>query len=240
VSRTTVKVLDLVYTEGVEAPDNFEMLCQEMYENKTRSRVAKFLKQHLDVDQINSVNGITVKPVQLYLDNFPWEYINSSAVPSDKFHGDVQPENIIVTPDGRVVFIDWRDSFAGNTDVGDMYYDLGKLWHDLIVSNQKILQKRYSVIITGDSAQISIELKENLLEAMRTMRHYCLEKNLDWTKVETLGALQYLTIACLYNDKGFASFLFLLGKLCLELIDSGTESIIDSVKMELLTSGEAV
>jgi thiamine kinase-like enzyme len=238
VPGTTKRILSLIYTEGVPGPSNFEDLCQEMYEEKTRTRVNKFLKKHLEVDQIKEVNGVLVKPIQLYLDSFPWDYVNKTAVPSDKFHGDVQPENIIVKPNGDVVFIDWRDSFAGNTEVGDMYYDLGKLWHDLIVSNQKILQKKYSVNTQNNSAQICIELKSNLVEAMHTMKQYCIEKELDWQKIELLGALQYLTIACLYDDKEFATFLFLLGKLCLELLSKGTEEVINSVDMKLFYSGE--
>lgn len=233
--EATRRILDLIYTSGISKPDNFTELCQEMYESKTRSRVSKFLKNKSDLNYIRFVNGIPVKPIELYLDNLPWDYIHETSVASDKFHGDVQPENIIVKQNGDIVFIDWRDGFACNTDIGDMYYDLGKLWHDLIVSNQKILQKRYSISIEGDSAYLSLELKSNLIKAMHIMKEYCLEKNLDWTKIEVLGALQYLTIACLYNDSEFSSFLFLFGKLCLELQD--TENIIENIKMNTYTLG---
>ncbi len=228
----TRKVLDLVYTSGIDKPQDFYNLCHEMYEEKTRKRIAKFLQMHPEINFIRSVNGIPVKPIELYLDTIPWDYINQTSVASEKFHGDVQPENIIVKPDGSVAFIDWRDGFAGNLEVGDMYYDLGKLWHDLIVSNQKILEKRFTVNTKDDLAQISLDLKPNLIEAMATMKSYCIEKNLDWQKIEILGALQYLTIACLYNDPKFSTFLFLLGKLCLELLEHGTGKVLETIKYE--------
>jgi hypothetical protein len=236
VPGATRRILDLIYTSGVEKPENFTQLCEEMYEQKTRLRVAKLLKARPELNYIRYVNGVQVKPIEIYLDNCPWDYINESSVASTKFHGDVQPENIIVKPNGDIVFIDWRDGFAGNTELGDMYYDLGKLWHDLIVSNQKILQKRYSISIEGECAYLSLELKSNLLKAMHIMKEYCLEKNIDWAKVEVLGALQYLTIACLYPDPEFSAFLFLLGKLCLA-IHQGTEAIIENIKMNTYTLG---
>ena len=49
-----------------------------------------------------------------------------NGIPS-KFHGDFILDNIIETEDGFCL-IDWRQNFSGRLDVGDMYYDLAKLY----------------------------------------------------------------------------------------------------------------
>ena len=42
------------------------------------------------------------------------------------FHGDPQPENVIVKGKNDFVMIDWREDFGGNLQYGDIYYDLEK------------------------------------------------------------------------------------------------------------------
>lgn len=239
VEEVTTKVLDFIRTDGVPKPDNFAELCHEMYEAKTRSRVKQFLEKYPEVDNIKYVNGVSVESIDLYLDKINWKEINETSVASTKYHGDVQPENIIVTPTGDISFIDWRASFGGNTEIGDMYYDLGKLWHDLLVSHQNVLAKKYTVNISENPhgekvADISIELKDNLIKALKVLPVYCRDNGLDDRKVSQLGAIQYMTIACLYPDPKFATFLFLLSKLCLALwpLQNATDHLLNSIKMK--------
>ena len=54
-----------------------------------------------------------------------WERL-SQHVEIAMIHGDLNYGNVVVTPDGRIVGIDWREDFAGFM-FGDARYDLGKL-----------------------------------------------------------------------------------------------------------------
>ena len=56
-----------------------------------------------------------------------------------RFHGDLHLENIILKNHSQdFIFIDWREDFAGMIDIGDIYYDLAKILHSLIVSHEII------------------------------------------------------------------------------------------------------
>ena len=47
----------------------------------------------------------------------------------DKFHGDLHFDNIIYNSKSKkFTYIDWRESFSGNVNGGDLYYDLSKLY----------------------------------------------------------------------------------------------------------------
>lgn len=229
----TNKIFSMMITDPIEADSNFEDRCKAMYEDKTRQRVAKFLEKYPEVDKISTINGVHVKPIEFYLNNIPWDYINKTSVPSSKFHGDVQPENIIIQQNSEPVFIDWRSDFGGTTEYGDMYYDFGKLWHDLIVSNSNILQKKFSICLQDESASISIALKDNLISILKYLEYYSKRQEIDWEKIEILGSIQYISIACLYDDPHFSKFLFLLGKLCLESLHNGIDFVLEKIKMEL-------
>ena len=54
-----------------------------------------------------------------------WDHLAQHVEPA-MIHGDLNYGNIVVTPEGHIVGIDWRESFAGYA-FGDARYDLGKL-----------------------------------------------------------------------------------------------------------------
>ena len=61
------------------------------------------------------------------------------------YHGDFQPENIIVNQN-KYNLIDWRQDFARNLDLGDIYYDLAKLYHGLIVDHEVIRNNMFNIV----------------------------------------------------------------------------------------------
>ena len=113
--------------------------------------------------------------------------------------------------------IDWRESFGGSVEVGDMYYDLGKLYHALVISNSLVLEGSYSVSIdhTNSSSKLYYTVKNNLIKLDHLLESFCLEKDLDYRHVKLIGILNYLNIASLYDNfknGDYGRFLFLLGK----------------------------
>ena len=135
-------------------------------------------------------------------------------ITNDANHGDFQPENIVYGSEGFKL-IDWRDSFGSSLEVGDLYYDLGKLYHALVINGQVVLNKGYSYELLGDKAYIEYSIKSNLQLLLDHFETFCEENLLDWDNVELLGILQYIGICSLYEDfhEGkYGKFLFLLGK----------------------------
>jgi len=192
--------------------DQFLSDCKEMYYNKTHSRIINSFAG-TDLDRIEFINGVRVDGILELLKKIDWASIYEIATPA-KFHGDFQPENII--HDGNnFKLIDWRDSFGDSLDVGDLYYDLGKLYHALIINGQIILSKGYKYKINDNCAFIDYNLKSNLNLLMFYFENFCKEKELSWKNVELLGILQYVGICSLYKEfhgGEYGNFLFLLGK----------------------------
>ena len=191
--------------------DEFLNNCKDIYHTKTYDRIKSFANTSLD--RIEYINGIKVPGILELLEQIDWQSIYDNAIPS-RFHGDFQPENIIY--DGKdFKLIDWRESFGDSLDIGDLYYDLGKLYHALVINGQIVLKKGYNYSVKNNKAYIDYNTKSNLLLLLNYFEEFCKENKFDWDNVELLGILQYIGICTLYKDfhEGrYGEFLFLLGK----------------------------
>lgn len=199
------------FTESTDTTVEFYAACEKMYRAKTHERVESLAGTEIDI--IERVNGVKVAPIQRLLMCVDWDKINDMAIPF-VFHGDFQPENIVMDWE-NVTLLDWRDSFGNSTEVGDLYYDLAKLHHALVVNGTNIIDGKYSLEIHGVNAFVNIDSRHNLLLLQEKLRIFCISQDYDWEHVELLSALQYITIANLYEDIKYREFLFLFGKLCL-------------------------
>lgn len=189
--------------------DGFMVSCDRMYRIKTHERTKSL--EDTEIDLIEKVNGIPVPSIRTLLKQVDWDRINNKAIPFS-FHGDFQPENIIINWD-KIILLDWRDSFGGNMMVGDLYYDLAKLYHALVVSGTNIVDGKFTLEIHGSNAFINIDSRHNLLLLLEKLRVFCLSEGYDWEHVKLLATLQYISIASLYEDIKYKTFLFLFGKL---------------------------
>ena len=184
-----------------------------MYEKKTKERVLKLSDTKLD--RISIINGVEVKPIIHMLDKVDWDWFYEIGIPS-YFHGDLQPENILYdTNNDKFVLIDWRQRFGDNAEIGDVYYDLGKLYHAIMINGQSILKDMFSYKIKGNTASVEFYAKSNLVYFMDVFKKFCKDNDYDWNAVELLGILQYFNICTLYDnfkDGRYGNFLFLYGK----------------------------
>jgi choline kinase len=190
----------------------FKVNCELMYKNKTYERIEVF--QGNNLDKINYINEIFVEPIINIINKIDWNDIVSSAIPTN-FHGDLQPENIIVTKENKIFLIDWRESFGEDLKIGDLYYDLSKLYHGLLINGTIAKEKKFSIKIDKNKAKINFELKKNLVEFNSILESFCQKHEIDYEKVKLLGILHYINIAEFYKDTEpeYANFIFLLGKL---------------------------
>ena len=187
--------------------------CKEMYETKTKSRVKSL--SGTEIDNIKTVNGIEVKPIEEMLDDIDWSKFYADSIPT-LFHGDLQPENILFDFEKKkFVLIDWRQQFGDSLKVGDVYYDLAKLYHAIMINGQTILQDMFDCKINGNEASVSFYAKSNLVFLNEIFREFCHKNDYKWINVELLGILQYFSICTLYDnfkDGKYGKFLFLYGK----------------------------
>ena len=192
--------------------DKFHENCIKMYKSKTYDRVKKF--QDTDIDKISCINGTFIQPIVKIIDRIDWEHIVMIATPAN-FHGDFQPENILIKENNEITFLDWRESFGNDLEIGDFYYDLAKLYHGLIINGTIAKEKKYSLEIKNQNVTISYQSKNNLMQFEKILATFCINHELDYANVQLLGVLQYLNIAEFYRDTEpeYSKFIFLLGKL---------------------------
>jgi len=200
-----------------EKNEEFLKNCKTMYYNKTYDRCKYYA--NLDIDNIEYINGVKIEKIYDMLQKIDWNSIYDYAIPTN-FHGDLQPENIIYNGK-NFILIDWRESFGNSLEIGDSYYDLGKLYHALLVNGLDVNNKLYHVEIKNNNAYVSNHSRSNLLFLLNELEIFCKNKKYSWENVKLLGTLQYLGISSLYNDfhnGDYGNFLFLYGKYLLSNI----------------------
>jgi aminoglycoside phosphotransferase (APT) family kinase protein len=184
-----------------------------MYEEKTLSRISKLSQDSLD--KIIRINGIDVEPIDVMLDKIDWNRFYDNVIPS-YFHGDWQPENILYDEDNnKFVLIDWRQRFGDSLEIGDVYYDLAKMYHATMINGQSMLKDMFDYTISGNIANFNFYAKSNLVYFMNTFQDFCNKNKYDWNNVELLGILQYFNTCTLYDnfkEGRYGNFLFLYGK----------------------------
>jgi len=188
----------------------FNSTCHRFYKVKTEERVALFYKNFEREDWGQPINGEPMPRLQKLLDQIDWEYI-SAGLPGC-FHGDFHFENILWSEvEQGFTFIDWRQDFGGDLKVGDIYYDLAKLMHGLIVSHELIHRDQYAVEWNDDSIHYDLHRKQALVECEVYLNAWCNQNGFDLKKVKILTALIYLNIASLHHYP-YSLLLYALGK----------------------------
>ena len=124
-------------------------------------------------------------------------------------------DNIIQTPHGYSL-LDWRQDFGGLLKAGDMYYDLGKLNHNLTINHDIVYNNLFTVKARGKIITCDIMRSQNLLNCQKVLHEFILSKGLDLKKVQTISALIWLNSAPLHHHP-YNFFLHYFGRLNLWL-----------------------
>ncbi len=188
----------------------FKASCRKFYRDKTFERVELFYKKFGKSDDTQSINGVEMPTLQSLLEELDWYWL-SDGIPG-RFHGDFHFENILWDETNkRFTFLDWRQDFAGDLAVGDVYYDLAKLLHGLIVNHELIGKEHYSIKWSNEYIEFDLHRKHSLVGCEVYFLKWLSDNGYDIKKVKILTALIYLNIAALHHDP-YSQLLFALGK----------------------------
>ena len=188
----------------------FESKCHQFYYKKTRERIKQFYKNFKKQDNTENINGVKMPKLSSLLNRVDWKNLAKGC--PGQFHGDFHFENILWDSNKeRFIFLDWRQDFEGSLQVGDIYYDLAKLLHGMIVSHKIIQKNNFFVQWKGNQILFDLHRKQSLIEAENKFNDWCIEKGYSLTKVKTLTALIFLNIAALHHNP-YSLFLYALGK----------------------------
>lgn len=183
---------------------------QEFYEAKTRQRVAAYFRKYELRDAPSTINGKEVATTTELLNEVPWASL-SDCYPVF-MHGDFQLDNILFDrAKDRFVLLDWRQDFGGESEFGDIYYDLAKLYASLWVDYNAIKQNRFSYEERGDVVRLRYEQVSDCLRYLKCLEVFVGAKGLSFEKVKWLSALVYLNMAPLHCEP-FDKLLYSLGR----------------------------
>lgn len=196
----------------LSGPDQsrFEAVCMDFYQAKTYQRVDQFYKTFDRKDTALSINGIHVPSDAELLGRVDWKALSRGR--PGNFHGDFHFENILFDEaTEQFTFLDWRQNFGGLMDVGDVYYDLAKLNHGLIVCHELIAQNQFEVHESPGGVSFELLRKQSLVECERVLADFVVAAGYDLRRVQTLTALIYLNIAALHHYP-YSLLLYYLGR----------------------------
>jgi len=190
---------------------NISNLCYDFYITKTKNRIKNYLDTRNICDKEYSINGELIPPILDLLDIATDTLIKNSH-PS-LFHGDFILENILIDSNKKFVLLDWRQDFAGSHEIGDAYYDISKLNHNLTINHDIINDGHYKFEINEkENIFVDIHCSKKLLDAQEVLKNFCDIQKFNFKKVEIITPLIWINMSPLH-DKKFGDFLYNFGKI---------------------------
>ncbi len=188
----------------------FKGNCKLFYKDKTYKRVNEFFNLLNKKDSNERINGEEVNTLMSTLDSIDWDWISSGI--AGRFHGDFHFENILWNEnEKKFTFLDWRQDFGGDLTNGDIYYDLAKLMHGLIVNHKIIDKNLFSVEWNKNDIKYELHRLQTLVKCEEYYNNWLTTNGYDFKKVRILTALIFLNIAVLHHNP-YNLMLFSLGK----------------------------
>ena len=144
------------------------------------------------------------------LKNINWESLYSGI--AVRYHGDFHFENVLYNKKmDKFTFLDWRQDFENNIEYGDIYYDLAKLLHGIIVNHSIINKNKYEINWKNNNINFKISRKNSLIKCEKIFFQWAIENNYDVKKIKILTSLIFLNIAPLHHYP-YSLLLYALGK----------------------------
>ncbi|QDP51402.1 MAG: hypothetical protein GOVbin630_100 [Prokaryotic dsDNA virus sp.] len=202
-----------LWKDEVVSPSSIDSICYKFYHDKTLKRFEMFCQQrsenYADIQVINDKHCNTIGE---YLANMDWKYL-SNGIGTAMFHGDLQFDNVVYnTEEGEFKLIDWRHSFGAHETIGDVYYDLAKLYGGIKMSYKLMKDKEnYTATHKGTEASFSYKLPSTLKAFEKIYSAWVTHQGYDLEKVKQITALIYLNMAPLH-EKEFGDLLYFLAR----------------------------
>lgn len=183
----------------------------DFYKTKTESRLETFLKRFEVVDKHELINGLETSPARDLLGQIDWDWLTET-VTVGGFHGDFHCENIVETDSGQFVLLDWRQNFGpGNYMFGDVYYDLAKFYHGLVVPHSMIYRGEYEARHFRGGIRVDVRRPNRFVEVAEDFRAWVGSEGFCMRKIRTLAALIYINSSALHEHE-YALFLYYFGR----------------------------
>jgi len=184
----------------VSNADNIE----SFYKVKTKERLDRFIEKFGEVYFTNkfTINGELRLDFETIFKNIDFNSLKNN--PSyELFHGDLQFDNVIYSDDNeKFYYIDWRDSFGGNTEVGDVYYDLSKLYGGLLIP-YNLMKNEDNITYNEGSENInfSFSVSSDIERFRKIYEKWVVDNGYDLKKIKMITGLIFLNMSPLHSVK---------------------------------------
>ena len=183
--------------------------CFSFYKNKTLERIETFYNKYNLRDKKSIINGVKTEKIQSYLKKIDWKYLSQGI--RSNFHGDLQFDNIIYNEKNNLFkLIDWRSDFNANTDKGDLYYDLSKLYAGAILSYHEIKKGNFNFQNINGNIFFDFTANYSLNDSKNEIEKFILKEKLDLNKIKLITSLIYLNMSPMHTEP-FSHLLYFLG-----------------------------
>jgi NDP-sugar pyrophosphorylase family protein/quercetin dioxygenase-like cupin family protein len=184
--------------------DGDKELFDKFYGTKTRERLMAFLDR-FGLEYFNqeyTINNKKYKSMDYMITQFDTEVFYDNPMYS-LFHGDLQFDNILW--DGhsnKFTYIDWRESFGGSTEGGDVYYDLAKLYGGTIIPYSMMKEENAITFYEGSTiATYDYFISEDLYDFRNYYEGWLADNGYDLNKVKLITAIIFLNMSPLHDEK---------------------------------------
>jgi choline kinase/mannose-6-phosphate isomerase-like protein (cupin superfamily) len=204
------KFLDLLKSNlNKQIPSNVEDI-HEFYNKKTKSRLNQFVEKNGSEYFENEylINGVKYPSMKDTISRINFDSLNDNMFYST-LHGDLQFDNVVYNDQLKEFkYIDWRDSFGSNTNGGDIYYDLSKLYGGIIIPyNLMKSEKNIDFNESSISVIFTYSKLKNLTDFQSIYENWLITNGFDIGKVRLITGLIFLNMSPLH-DKKFSKMLW--------------------------------
>ena len=189
----------------------FEQKCNSFYYEKSLSRINYLYEKNNINDQEEIINDIKTPKISFLFEKIDWRDLNAG-IPVN-FHGDLHFENIIKNKN-KITLLDWREDFSGIMNYGDIYYDLAKINHGLIIDHSVIKKSQFDIKIEKKNIKIKFVQSQENKKCQKLFFKFLKDNNYSILKVKIITSLIFLNIAGLHHYP-YSIFLYYLGKMLL-------------------------
>jgi choline kinase/quercetin dioxygenase-like cupin family protein len=191
----------IIKKSGISKADR--KVFDKFYIDKTKERKQKFLDRFGDryAQQSFIINNNSYRSLDSILDSVDLETVYNTNLYS-LFHGDLQFDNIIYNREyDRFSYIDWRESFGGVTEGGDIYYDLSKLYGGIIIPYNLMKKKDAIEFSEGYSViNYTYPINPRLSKFKNHYENWLSENGFDLNKVKLITGIIFLNMSPLHDD----------------------------------------
>ena len=207
---------DNLWTPPHDFDEDIKTLCYKFYKEKTKRRLSLFLQaRNHTYGHKHTINNKLVNSIGVLLSQIDWASL-CQGIPTSVYHGDLQFDNVIYGDDKKFYLIDWRQNFGGSTTIGDVYYDLSKMYGGILMS-YGLMKNENNFIINQyqNDVTFSYNTLPTLLSFKDTYEKWLLDNHYDLDKIKMITALIYLNMAPLHEKK-FGDILFFKSRLMMQ------------------------